>query len=371
MEIKVQCDCGQKFKFDVEPVNGRMPFTVNCPVCGADGTPRANVLLQQLLPPSPVSTAYAPPPPLAAPAPAPAPMRPAGLSVNRPQPVQPASAPPEPIAAGAAAAEDDSESEGGVRVIQLGWKGWAVILLLIGLVAGGSYLKSAQRSLVRDTLDWVWEKVTGESETESGEEMADAILFSQGEASLLFKHDNQQEIAAACAEFWSAQYNQKLYLLGPTNSLPVEAAYSMDANSVAVVLPAQNGTIQLVAPYEVNDKLRAALTALAESVSRKLHCTNICAFMGEGLSTGTVIVYDNGTPRFRCDRSLTTIGSLEKVKVEGEDWVKGIGFKPGKAGFKGFTMEDAEALTKYLGFQSASWDAPVPCIILSTKLENP
>jgi hypothetical protein len=28
MEIKVHCLCGQKFKFDVEPVNGAMPFPV-------------------------------------------------------------------------------------------------------------------------------------------------------------------------------------------------------------------------------------------------------------------------------------------------------------------------------------------------------
>lgn len=49
-ELKVQCDCGQKYKFDVEPVNGRMPFTVNCPACGVDGTQKANALLQQMTP---------------------------------------------------------------------------------------------------------------------------------------------------------------------------------------------------------------------------------------------------------------------------------------------------------------------------------
>jgi hypothetical protein len=46
-ELKVECDCGQRYKFDVEPVNGRMPFIVNCPACGTDGTEKANVLLQQ------------------------------------------------------------------------------------------------------------------------------------------------------------------------------------------------------------------------------------------------------------------------------------------------------------------------------------
>jgi hypothetical protein len=45
MELKVVCGCGQKYKFDVEPVNGRMPFAVNCPVCGVDGTVAANAIL--------------------------------------------------------------------------------------------------------------------------------------------------------------------------------------------------------------------------------------------------------------------------------------------------------------------------------------
>src|ERR1035437_6368137 len=49
MEIKVQCGCGTRFAFDVEPVNGRMPVRVNCPGCGADGTDRANEAIRQKL----------------------------------------------------------------------------------------------------------------------------------------------------------------------------------------------------------------------------------------------------------------------------------------------------------------------------------
>jgi hypothetical protein len=61
MELKVVCNCGQKYKFDVEPVNGRMPMTVNCLVCGADGTAAANSILSQIFsnqpPPIPVAIA--------------------------------------------------------------------------------------------------------------------------------------------------------------------------------------------------------------------------------------------------------------------------------------------------------------------------
>jgi hypothetical protein len=49
MEIKIQCDCGQRYKLEVEPFNGMMPGPVNCPVCGAEGTQKGNELIQQSL----------------------------------------------------------------------------------------------------------------------------------------------------------------------------------------------------------------------------------------------------------------------------------------------------------------------------------
>ncbi len=51
MEIKIQCHCGTKFAFDVEPVNGQMPWRVQCPACGMDGTDAANAVLRQILAP--------------------------------------------------------------------------------------------------------------------------------------------------------------------------------------------------------------------------------------------------------------------------------------------------------------------------------
>jgi hypothetical protein len=81
MEIKVECACGQRFKFDVEPVNGQMPYEVKCPVCGTDGTAQANVLIGQKL--AQESAPSAPPP---------APAPPAGLRINRPH-TPPAPAP--------------------------------------------------------------------------------------------------------------------------------------------------------------------------------------------------------------------------------------------------------------------------------------
>ena len=49
MEVKVQCPCGTRYAFDIEPVYGRMPVRVNCPGCGADGTDFANEVIRQKL----------------------------------------------------------------------------------------------------------------------------------------------------------------------------------------------------------------------------------------------------------------------------------------------------------------------------------
>lgn len=56
--IKIECGCGQRYAFDVEPVNGQMPYTVACPVCGADGTSVANEVIAQSF--QPVAVAAVP-----------------------------------------------------------------------------------------------------------------------------------------------------------------------------------------------------------------------------------------------------------------------------------------------------------------------
>ena len=90
--VKIECDCGQHYAFDVEPVNGRMGSEVACPTCGTDGTPAANhVIAQKLGPPPPDldPVIHIPPPqpkhtPTLAPAPPPAPASSGmGLKINK------------------------------------------------------------------------------------------------------------------------------------------------------------------------------------------------------------------------------------------------------------------------------------------------
>lgn len=43
--VKIQCGCGQRYAFEIEPLRGRIPQSVTCPVCGTDGTSAANEVI--------------------------------------------------------------------------------------------------------------------------------------------------------------------------------------------------------------------------------------------------------------------------------------------------------------------------------------
>ena len=47
--VKIFCVCGQKYAFEVQPVEGAMPVPVNCPVCQRDGTEQANQIIAKIL----------------------------------------------------------------------------------------------------------------------------------------------------------------------------------------------------------------------------------------------------------------------------------------------------------------------------------
>jgi hypothetical protein len=69
MPIKIECECGQHYAFDVDPVNGRMPSAVACPTCGIDGTAVANDTIARQLGPVPIIRLIEEPPSISAAAP--------------------------------------------------------------------------------------------------------------------------------------------------------------------------------------------------------------------------------------------------------------------------------------------------------------
>jgi hypothetical protein len=49
LPIKILCECGQKYAFDIEPSTDNFICAVRCPVCGADGSEATNQIVQQYL----------------------------------------------------------------------------------------------------------------------------------------------------------------------------------------------------------------------------------------------------------------------------------------------------------------------------------
>jgi hypothetical protein len=47
--VKIFCECGQKYAFEVIPVDGAMPVSVHCPVCHREGTAQANQIIAKFL----------------------------------------------------------------------------------------------------------------------------------------------------------------------------------------------------------------------------------------------------------------------------------------------------------------------------------
>jgi hypothetical protein len=100
--VKIECNCGQHYVFDVEPSNGLMPVAVACPACGADGTSIANAILARDGSAIPSS----PPPPVAPPSPVSGPIRlhvaePITIGHTTPPPLARARAPvPAPVKRG-------------------------------------------------------------------------------------------------------------------------------------------------------------------------------------------------------------------------------------------------------------------------------
>jgi len=154
--VKILCGCGQKYAFDVEPYQGRMPSTIQCPICKADGTQAANDIIARALPPQPI-TAIAPPPPQMVP-PAPRPMATSGgggLRIGSATATTAALKPvgesePEAVAPARSSSALAGLVQGGARAVLRGadhdnddedkWKWWYYVLGGVGIIAYQGWL---------------------------------------------------------------------------------------------------------------------------------------------------------------------------------------------------------------------------------------
>ena len=83
--VKIICSCGQKYAFDVYPLNGCMPSPIKCPVCGVDSTTVADEIIALALKAPSLPSPSTPPPPPSTPVPVSLPSPPPPPLILRPR----------------------------------------------------------------------------------------------------------------------------------------------------------------------------------------------------------------------------------------------------------------------------------------------
>jgi hypothetical protein len=338
MEIKVLCACGTKYKFDVEPVNGRMPWPVKCPSCSADGTPQANEIIQQALAATPSAADASPNVEASAASAATAPSPPAGLRINRPAPAPSrAHAAPVPAPAPFTVVRSDPEGNG------LTWKVaviMAVVFLVVGVVGYRWYRRI--RAVVNVAVA-IHQMYTG---TVPGGSMASQNLTADNQVVLYVKHTNQMEVAEACITYWKEKLHRNLTMVGPGREGGNENEFA--------VMPPHNGYVRIMGSLEWKEP---QFEGVAQHLSQK-YGTMVFEQKDVSFSGAYVFgVYDRGTNQFhaRMDVRMNKDNEPEEiVKTEGNDWAVANGYKPGPGGFKEFSITDANELTKKYGLKL--WD---------------
>ncbi len=270
--------------------------------------------------------------------------------------------------AGAEDSEDEDTSEGGVREVKIGWKTWLIIAFFVlwGLVATIDKI-SQKVTAVANLITWVKE-LTGHGDAKADDTSHVAsqitnVLPDDDGTMLLVKTADAAAVAQACVEFYGERNKQKLFSQVTTNH-STEGNFMLHATD--------NGYVVIDGSIFWEEKDVANLTALAEFLSKQLATTSVSALMGDDAETGVVAIYENGERKFRCERSIRIRGGdlVEDVKIEGQSWATGLGFKPGEDGWKGFTMSDADDLAQHLGFKPTQAE-PKEWIVLSTTPIKP
>jgi len=331
MEIKVTCPCGTRYKFPVEPVDGRLPQAIACPVCGADNTELGNQMIQEQL-----SGSVTPPPP-----------PPAGglrIAAHTPAAPSPAAAPPpprpQPIMGGAARSAPAGEGAM-AKTKKILTTILTIILVLIGIYA--FYRKWSRRiggmaSLIEAVSS------SGDS-ADSGKKVRWTLPDDNG-SELLVKSDSQTNVAATLATVYSQIAKRPMRVVPNADELDADAQFG--------VMPVLKGVVQVGGPAEWQE---AQATNLAATVSKQLHTTVVLAIMGDDAETGTVSIYEDGERRFYVHhwmeiKSLTEDGIKEFTQRDGDAWAAAHGYVPGPtnaASGDKMAFEDVNQLVLNLG----------------------
>ncbi len=338
MEVKIVCACGTKFKFNVEPVHGRMPMPINCPTCGVDATDQANALLKSSL----SSTAPQPLPAAAQPAPA-------GLRINRPVAPPPAPAAagdetPAPLSSATARWLGSQPSQRKKSVLKI-----LTTSLLLVCIAFGSWrfgVKWYKRlALVARVVSAVG-KAGSEQDGSESDEGAKNLWYE--DCSVLFiKHTNHLEVVSMCKDIWKTNLHKNLSLVKSTNDFMNPGEYEL--------IPAHNGYVRIVGSHDWPEPEHEAI---AQKLSKQL-ATLVFEWRSEHVAdTYHFGVYDQGTRKFHAQMDVKVVNNdfEEIVTTQGNEFAIANGYKLGEEGFKEFNVLDADKITRQLGMKL--WDEP-------------
>lgn len=337
MEIKILCACGAKYKFAVEPAGGTMPWSVNCPVCGADGTAQANAILRQQGMAAPAGmappTEIAPPPgsPVTAPSPPPLP--------RLVPPAPPAPRPSAPRAfVPATASKPDPEHR----------SKWATIALLLCVAVGvglGAW-KFGRKWYNRISAVVEVAQAIKDAGSDSSSAAHQFNLDFEDCVVLFVKATNHTIVAEACQDYWQSKQGRKLVLV------ETDAEVGIDDGEYELV-PAYNGWVRLIGSLEWP---APQYEALSQHLSQKLGTVVFESSDVDFSGAYHFGVYDTGVRRFHAQMEIKIVNSdlSETVTTVGNDWALAHGFKPDEEGFDGFDLADADAITQNLGMKL--WD---------------
>jgi hypothetical protein len=346
MEIKLVCSCGTKFKFEVEPVHGRMPAPVYCPACNADATAEANEVLRQMYStPQPESVAA----PVATPAGG-------GLRINRPEthaPPPPLPPPPATIYVPAEVTLAPPVDPDAKKMRVMGIVAAVVAIALLGL--GGWRIGKRIYRGVKGVAE-----IASVIKELSNTNIPQSNFWYEDAAIVFVRHTNHMEIADACKTYWKDKLHKNLTVFDPGGQ-EVERDYEL--------IPAHNGYIRIIGSPEWPAQQFEGLSLYLSQRFKTL----VFEAQDQDLEGNSHFgVYEQGARKFhaRIEFKMVNGEAEQKVIVENKEWAIANGYKPGENGFDDFYLDDADEITQRLGMKF--WDESVDTELKGLAMkENP
>lgn len=367
IEVKIYCECGSKFKFDVEPVDGHLPAPVSCPVCGRDATPRANTILRLSLSPEPSAqksltiniqnTAQ----------PAPAQQQPRAELRAHAAPVAAPAPTPQAAPRQAQPAVQPRSSVGSLWKIRP-----AYALLSFAAVAGAVYwfgfaartdhplsqfpttgsAHSLPASIKTPDADPTSAKHTADSSPKS-KKSVDRMATKHGkewnfkannQVIVYVQHEGADDVANALPASFEEYITHKFKVASQNTT--------RDDGLQFTVKPLHNGYVQIIGGLTWTEE---QFDATARYLSEKFQTVVFVEKDARSRKEFLFEAYEQGVKTFLISADAATPPTdFPNITADQAEWAMIHGYKPGPKGFTEFGLVEANDLTKKCGLQL--WD---------------